>query len=280
MQNEPEDFSEAAGPFQKQTAITTPATGLVTGSAQIKAADRIIPGYFAYPEKQKDAPLLLVLSEAFGLHEHIRDVTRRFANEGFFAVAPDLVVRQGDPNTFADIPSLVRDLLLTIPDEQVLSDLDATLHWALQQGADRRRAGITGFCWGGRWTWLYAAHQKLHAAVAWYGILNGRESGVFAPALDRHPTHPLDVVHRLLTPVLGLYGGQDEAIHVRTIEQMREALRSGSSAARSSEIEVFAEAGHAFFADYRESYRREASVEAWHQCVTFLKRDGENRMLR
>ena len=264
-------YSQAAGPVQQRTVIVTPGTGLTASEVEIPAPDRGIPGYFAHPEGRPDSPLLLVLSEAFGLHEHIRDIVRRFAHEGFFAVAPDLMVRQGDPSSFLDVSTLVQDLLLKIPDEQVMQDLDTVLKWSMSQGADGQRASVTGFCWGGRWTWLYAAHRKLDAAIAWYGILDGRESGVFRDALSRYPSHPIDLVDRLQTPVLGLYGGQDDAIPLATIQQMQAALKEGSLEARRSEIRIYSEAGHAFFADYRATYRRDAARDAWHRCVAWLR---------
>lgn len=266
-------YNPAAGSVQEQTVIVTSATGLTAGTVDIPAPDRTIPTYFAHPAGRRDSPLLLVLSEAFGLHEHIRDIVRRFAHEGFFAVAPDLMVRQGDPSAFSSVPALVQNLLLKIPDEQVMQDLDSALAWGQQQGASRRRASVTGFCWGGRWTWLYAAHRKLDAGVAWYGILDGRQSDVFRGALSLYPHHPVDLVNHLKTPVLGLYGGQDEAIPLATIQQMHTALQTGTDAARLSGIHIYPGAGHAFFADYRASYNKSAAVDAWQRCLAWLRDD-------
>jgi len=264
-------YSRAAGPVQQRTVIVTSAAGLTASEVTIPTQDRDIPGYFAHPEGRPDSPLLLVLSEAFGLHEHIRDIVRRFAHEGFFAVAPDLMVRQGDPGSFSDVSTLVQDLLLRIPDEQVMQDLDAVVEWGMNLGADRERPSVTGFCWGGRWTWLYAAHRKLDAAVAWYGILDGRQSAVFRDALSRYPNHPIDLVDRLQTPVLGLYGDQDDAIPLATIQQMQAALKDGSPEARRSTIRIYPGAGHAFFADYRAAYQVDAALDAWHRCVAWLR---------
>jgi carboxymethylenebutenolidase len=271
MLKKEERYNEAAGPVQQRTVISTSAAGLTESDVQIPTKDRAIPGYFAHPEGQPDSPLLLVLSEAFGIHEHIRDIVRRFAHEGYFTVAPDLMVRQGDPSSFSDVSSLVQKLLLRIPDEQVMDDLDSALTWSKERGADGEQVSVSGFCWGGRWTWLYAAHRKLDAAVAWYGILDGRQSNVFSDALSCYPNHPIDLVDRLRTPVLGLYGGQDDAIPLATIRHMQAALKEGSDEARRSEIRIYPEAGHAFFADYRATYRETAAMDAWHRCVSWLR---------
>ena len=263
-------YNRAAGPIQNQTVISTPATGLKARYVEIPARDRHVSGYYAYPEGRSNSPAVVVLSEAFGLHEHIADIVRRFAREGFFAIAPDLMVRQGDPSTFEDVQSLVQELLLRIPDEQVMADLDSTLDWLQTQGTDIDKAGVTGFCWGGRWAWLYAARRKLQSAVAWYGILDGKHSGIFRDQLDRYPLHPADVVTELKTPVLGLYGGNDEAIPLATIQNMQTALKSGSPTARRSRIHVYPKAGHAFFADYRATYQHAAATDAWARCVEWL----------
>jgi carboxymethylenebutenolidase len=264
-------YNSAAGPVQERTVITTSASGLAARAVEIPLSDRAVPGYFAHPEGQPDSPLLLVLSEAFGLHEHIRDIVRRFSHEGFFAVAPDLMARQGDPGSFSDVSALVQNLLLRIPDEQVVEDLDAVVKWSKEQGADGERVSVSGFCWGGRWSWLYAAHRKMDAAVAWYGILDGTQSDIFRDVLSRYPNHPVDLVDRLKTSVLGLYGGQDDAIPLRTIRQMQAALKHGSDEARRSEIRIYPEAGHAFFADYRATYQRAAAADAWRRCIAWLQ---------
>ncbi|AXC15467.1 Carboxymethylenebutenolidase [Acidisarcina polymorpha] len=264
-------FNPAAGPLQEETVIVTSVDGLAVGDVDIPAQDRTISAYFARPAGQPDPPLLLLLCEAFGVHEHIRDVVRRFAKEGYFAVAPDLMVRQGNPESFNDISVLVQDLLLKIPDDQVMTDLDSTVQWAEEQGANILQASVTGFCWGGRWTWLYASHRKLNAAVAWYGILDGRRSDIFRGVLDRYPKHPIDLIGSLQTPVLGLYGGSDDAISLATIKDMQAALQEGSEAAKRSEIQIYLEAGHAFVADYRSSYRKTAALDGWNRCLAWLR---------
>jgi carboxymethylenebutenolidase len=270
--NDPLDFAPATGPTQATTTIHTSGDGLDTRLVEIDAGDRTIRAYAARPADASGAPLLLVLSEAFGLHEHIADIARRFAREGYFAVAPDLMVRQGDPMAYADIGALVSELLLKIPDPQVMADLDATVAWARAQGASADRVSATGFCWGGRWTWLYAAHRALEAAVAWYGIVDGGSLFPDDPAL--FPSHPLAAVGELKAPVLGLYGGRDEAIPLDTVRVMQDWLRSGSEAARTSHIHVYPDAGHAFFADYRDSYRADLADDAWRRCLEWL---GGNR---
>ncbi len=262
-------YAPAAGRGDPATAIHTTSTGLDVRRSAIAAGDRDIPAYAAWPEGSPDRPVVLVLSEAFGLHEHIADIARRFAHEGYFAVAPDLMVRQGDPQSFADVATLVEDLLLKIPDAQVMADLDATVAWAATQGADTSRVAVTGYCWGGRWTWLYAAHRRLAAAVAWYGILDG--DGTFPDDPDRFPRHPIDVASAdLKTPVLGLHGGRDEAIPVTTVQEMKRRLADGSPTAVASEIVLYPEAGHAFFADYRENYDPRAASDAWSRCLRWI----------
>lgn len=266
--NDPLDFAPATGPTQAATTIHTPGGGLDMRLVEIDAGDRRIRAYTARPAEASGAPLLLVLSEAFGLHEHIADICRRFAHQGYFAVAPDLMVRQGDPMAYADIRALVSGLLLKIPDAQVMADLDATVAWARVNGADRDRVSATGFCWGGRWTWLYAAHRSLKAAVAWYGIVDG--GSMFPNDPELFPSHPTDIVGKLRAPVLGLYGGRDEAIPLHTIRAMQDRLPSGSEAARASRIHVYPDAGHAFFADYRDSYRADLADDAWRRCLEWL----------
>lgn len=269
MSNDEEQlgYARATGP-QQTTTVHTSADGLTAGRTTVPAGDRDIPAYYAHPADDPGRPLVLVLSEAFGLHEHIADVTRRLAHAGYFAVAPDLMVRQGDPLAFDDIDKLVSELLLTIPDDQVLGDLDATVDWAAAHGADTAHVGAIGFCWGGRWIWLYAAHRALDAAVAWYGIVDGTTMFPDDPA--RFPRHPLDVAPVLKTPVLGLYGAQDDAIPLPTVEAMRAALAQGNAEAQASDIVVYEEGGHAFFADYRPSYVASAARDGWQRCLRWL----------
>ena len=261
-------YSPATGPIAT-TTVHTNADGLDTRLTSVGAGDRSIRAYAAWPRNACHAPpVMLVVSEAFGLHAHIADVVRRFAHQGFFAVAPDLMVRQGDPMTYNDVGALVRELLLKIPDPQVMSDLDATVAWAASQGGDIRRLAATGFCWGGRWTWLYAARRPLAAAVVFYGIVDG--AGTFPDDPARFQSQPMDVTTEMNTPVLGLYGGKDEAISLTSIDAMRNELSKGTTAARASSIHVYPDAPHAFFADYRDSYRPEDAADAWARCLHWV----------
>jgi len=209
--------------------------------------------------------VVLVVQEIFGVHEHIRDVARRLAHLGCFAIAPELYFRQGDPTRAQSIEQLRDDIVSKVPDEQVLADLDATLAWSIGHGGDATRVGVTGFCWGGRITWLYAAHQPaVKAAVAWYGRLAG-------PSNALQPRHPLDVALSLKAPVLGLYGGQDSGIPVGQVEQMRHALHEEGS---TSQIVLYPGAPHAFHADYRPSYRAEAARDGWQRLQQWFARHG------
>lgn len=266
----PDDHPPAAGPGPAPTTLRTPAQGLVHGAVSIASGPDRIPAYFARPDGPTDRPIVLVLSEAFGLHEHIRDIARRFAHLGYFAVAPDLMVRQGDPAGFTDVGALVQELLLKIPDAQVLADLDASLAWAVSQGGRPDQVVATGFCWGGRWTWLFAAQRRLQAAVAWYGFVDGAASGVFPIDAARFPAHPIDLARTLQTPVLGLHGGHDEAIAVATVHRMEAELALGGEPARASSLVVYPTAQHAFFADYRDTYDPVAAPDGWRRCLAWF----------
>lgn len=250
-------FAAAARPVSA-TAITTDSRGLEAGEVRIPVIGGELPGYLAKPAGGRKLPVVLVTQEIFGVHEHIRDVCRRLAKRGVLAVAPELFARQGNPAAISDIQRLMRDLVAHVPDAQVMDDLEATRRWAAKQGGDGP-VGITGFCWGGRITWLYAAHaQRLAAGVAWYGRLVGTPTAL-------QPRHPVDVVAELRAPVLGLYGGQDGGIPLETVETMRSALVSApaSAAARASRIVVYPDAPHGFYADYRASYRRDDAEAAF-----------------
>lgn len=266
-----QDFAAAARPFAEGTVRRTGTDGLHAERTTIPVGDLAMPVYVARPEHGFDLPVVLVLPEAFGLHEHIADIARRFAHEGYLAVAPDLMVRQGDPQAYPDVDALVTGLLQRIPDEQVMGDLDATVAWAVQHGGARDRVAVCGFCWGGRWTWLYAAQARIAAAVAWYGILDGAGSGLY-PSAELFPTHPLDVADRLTAPVLGLHGGRDEAIPLDTVDRMRAALAARPAGAPEAELLVFPGAGHAFHADYRESYSRLDAEQGWERTLAWLAR--------
>jgi carboxymethylenebutenolidase len=263
-------FALAVRPVSAET-IRTGNEGLDAGEVQIPAGAREkIPGYRAMPAKRKGkAPVVIVVHEIFGVHEHIKDVCRRIAKLGYFAVTPDLYARQGDVTKLADFKDIQSKVVSKVPDAQVMSDLDATVAWAKSSGAaDVGRLGITGFCWGGRIVWLYAAHAAaLKAGAAWYGRLIGDKDAL-------RPRQPVDVAANLKAPVLGLYGGKDAGIPLDSIEQMKTALAAGSPAAKRSEIKVYPDAGHAFLADYRPSYRPDDAADAWSRMLAWLKSNG------
>ena len=265
------DYAPAAGQALAPTTLHTSSDGLDTSLQTISALGRDVPLYWARPQGGRNLPVVLVISEAFGLHAHIADVARRFAHEGYLAIAPDLMWRQGDPMSFSDAGSLVKNLLLKIPDQQVMADLDACVVWAATAGGDIDRLAAAGFCWGGRWAWLYAAHRPFRCAVSWYGILDGRASGPFPDDPTLFPTHPVDIAESMQTPVLGLYGAEDESIGLDTVERMRSALKTGGEAARASTIQVYENAGHAFFADYRDSYHAPSAADAWLRCLGWMR---------
>lgn len=257
-------FTLAVQPISA-SVIKTDTQGLVAGEVKIPVQDGEIPAYRAQPETGENFPVILVIQEIFGVHEHIQDITRRLAKLGYLAIAPELFIRQGDVSKLSNIDE-IRPIVAKVPDAQVLSDLDATVDWAVKSSkGDGNRVGITGFCWGGRITWLYAAHNpKLKAGVAWYGRLVG-------DATELQPKHPIDVVSKLTVPVLGLYGGQDTGIPLNTVERVQEQLKSSSS---KSEIIVYPEAPHAFFADYRPSYREKEARDGWQRLQNWFKQQG------
>lgn len=258
-------FALAIQPIVAQAVITTDTEEIVAGAVKIPVKDGEIPAYRALPAKGENFPIVLVIQEIFGVHEHIQDVTRRFAKLGYLAIAPELFARQGDVSKLSNIDE-IRQVVAQVPDAQILSDLDATLDWAVKSASgDVNRLGITGFCWGGRITWLYSAHNpKVKAGVAWYGRLVGN-------ATDLTPKHPVDIASNLQVPVLGLYGGQDTGIPLDTVEKIRTELKSSSS---QSEIIVYPDAPHAFFADYRPSYREKEAKDGWERLQAWFKQHG------
>lgn len=255
-------FALAVQPVSAQT-ITTDTNGLAAGEVHIPVPGGQIPAYHAMPASASAAPVVLVVHEIFGVHEHIKDICRRLAKLGYLAIAPELYARQGDVSKLSNIQEIVSAVVAKVPDVQVMSDLDATLAWAKQSGkSSTDKLGITGFCWGGRIVWLYAAHNpQLRAGVAWYGRLAG-------PTDDLHSKNPLDVVGLLHAPVLGLYGGADSGIPSQTVEQMRQAVKA---AKQPSEIIVYPDAPHGFNADYRDSYRKQPATDGWQRMVDWFK---------
>ena len=253
----------AASPVSAQT-ITTGSSGMVAGDVKIPVPDGEISGYRARPDSGGPFPIVLIAYEVFGLQEHIKDICRRFAREGYLAIAPDLYYRQGDVSKLENFDEIFK-IVSKVPDAQVMSDLDAAVEWAAKNKGDAKRLGVTGFCWGGRITWLYAAHSpKVRAGTAWYGRLVGDTAAL-------QPKNPIDLVTQLKAPVLGLYGGQDQGIPLDTIEKMRDALKK---AGNPSEIIVYPEAPHGFFADTRPSYRKEAAEDGWRRLLAWFKKYG------
>jgi carboxymethylenebutenolidase len=261
-------FAAAVLPVSAQTEIKTDAAGLVAGEVTIPVGDFKMPAYRAAPAGRAGAPVVLVVSEIFGVHEYIADVARRFAKAGYFTIAPELFVRQGDAQSFGEIAKLLAEVIAKVPDEQVMRDLDAAAAWARTQGADAGKLAVTGFCWGGRITWLHAAHSPaVKAGVAWYGRLVGASSPL-------NPRQPVDVAAALHGPVLGLYGEKDIGIPLDDVQRMKAALAAGGAAARKSEFVIYPDAPHAFHADYRPSYRKAAAEDGWQRCLAWLRTHG------
>jgi carboxymethylenebutenolidase len=261
-------YAAAALPIMAQSAIKTPATGLISGEVTIEVNGFKMPAYRSAPAGKTGLPVVLVISEIFGVHEYIADVTRRLAQAGYLAIAPELFVRQGDPSEYGEIAKLQAEIISKVPDAQVMGDLDATVVWAAANGGNTDKLAITGFCWGGRITWLYAAHQpKIKAGVAWYGRLVGNTT-------PQNPSHPLALVGSLKAPVLGLYGAADTGIPLDTVDKMKAELVQGPAAAKASEFVVYPEAPHAFHADYRPSYRKVPADDGWQRLLAWFKRNG------
>jgi carboxymethylenebutenolidase len=254
-------YTLAAGPVRAQV-VTTPTTGLTAGEAKVKVADGEMPVYFARPANVTNPPVIIVAMEIFGLHEYIRDVVRRWAKEGVFAIAPDYYFRKGDLTKVTEIAQLMPQVN-SKPDAELISDLDATVAWAKSQGGNTDRLGVTGFCRGGRTTWVYAAtNPNVKAGVAFYGSL-------VDPANPGWPKSPTQLAPEMKAPVLGLYGEADTGIPVAQVEAMKSAL---TAAGKTSEFKVYPGAPHGFHADYRPSYRKEAADDAWQQAVAWFKK--------
>ena len=262
-------FALATQPIMAQTAIVTSAEGLTTGEIKVPVADGEVVAYRAQPAGGKALPVVLVVSEIFGVHEYIKDTCRRLAKLGYLAIAPELFARQGDPRSLKEVKDILEKIVAKVPDAQVMSDLDACVAWAGANGGDTARLAITGFCWGGRITWLYAAHNpRLKAGVAWYGRLVGTASAL-------NPKHPIDLVNDFKAPVLGLYGGVDTGIPLEVAEQMQDALKKATGGpGKVSRIEIYDNAPHAFHADYRPSYRKDEAEDGWKQMQAWFKQHG------
>jgi carboxymethylenebutenolidase len=264
-------FALALQPVTAQTIITTPTDGLIAGVVKVKTGDgKEMEAYRAMPATGTGFGTILVVQEIWGVHAHIADMCRRFAKAGYYAIAPELYFRQGDPKTVPDTPTIIKDIVAKVPDEQVMGDLDSTVAFAKAEGkADTDKLGITGFCWGGRVTWMYDAHNPaVKAGVAWYGILvHG-----FNPAST---VNPIDLVDKLHGPVQGLYGAADGSIPLDTIQKMEAALKASSNpAAQKSQIKVYPDTPHGFNADYRPSYRKEQAEDGWKLALAWFKANG------
>ena len=257
-------YTLAAGPVRAQ-AITTDTTGLKAGDATVKVNGGDMPVYFARPEKAKNPPVILVAMEIFGLHEYIKDVTRRLAKLGAFAIAPDYYFRKGDLTKITEMSQLIPQVNAK-PDTELFSDLDATVAWAKSQGGNTGKLAILGFCRGGRTVWEYAAHNKnLKAGVAFYGSL------VDPPAQKAiWPKSPSELAAEVKAPVLGLYGAADQGIPVDQVNAMKEAL---AKAKKTAEFKIYPDAPHGFHADYRPSYRKAAAEDAWKLAIDWLKKN-------
>ena len=261
-------FALATMPVAAQTAIRTDAAGLIEGEVRVPVHDGEMVAYRAAPEGVAKAPVVLLISEIFGVHEYIRDTARRLAKLGYFVVAPELFARLGDPRKIESVAEIIEKISSRTPDAQVMKDLDASVAWAAKQGADTARLAITGFCWGGRITWLYSAHNPgVKAGVAWYGRLVGTVN-------EFTPRHPTDLVGELKAPVLGLYGGVDTGIPIETVDAMEAALKKGSPAAQASQMYLYDNAPHAFHADYRPSYRKEEAEDGWQRMLAWFRQNG------
>lgn len=254
-------FALAAGPVMAD-AIKTDTAGIKADWVDVKVADRTIKAYRAKPEASGGSkPVILVVQEIFGVHEWIQDIVRRFAKAGYYAIAPDLYARQGDATKVADIKTLFETIVSKVPDSQVMSDLDAATAFAAKDGGDVKRLGVTGFCWGGRITWLYAAHNPhVKAGVAWYGRLKGQANSL-------QTSYPVDLAGKLKAPVLGLYGELDKGIPLADVEAMKAALAAANS---KSTLKVFTGADHGFLADYRPSYNANAAAEGWADALKWF----------
>lgn len=260
-------YAASAAPIMAQTAIKTSSEGLKSGEISFDVGGFKVPAFFAAPAGKGNLPVVLVVHEIFGVHEYIADVCRRFARAGYLAIAPELFARQGDPSKYGEMAKLMSEVVSKVGDAQVMADLDGAVKWAGANGGDAARVGITGFCWGGRITWLYAAHAPVKAGVAWYGRLVGAST-------ELTPRNPVDVAAGMRGPVLGLYGEKDGGIPLDTLDKMKTALAAGGAPAQASQFVVYPEAPHAFHADYRPSFRQGPAEDGWKRCLAWFSANG------
>ena len=260
-------YAASAMPIMAQTAIKTSSDGLKTGEITYEVNGFKVPAYFAMPAGKTNCPVVLVVQEIFGVHEYIADTCRRFAKAGYLAIATEFFARQGDPTQYGEIGKLIAEVVNKVPDAQVMADLDGAVKWAGANGGDLSKVAVTGFCWGGRITWLYAAQGPVKAGVAWYGRLVGAPN-------DLQPKHAVDLAANLRAPVLGLYGEKDTGIPLDTVDKMKAALATGNAASKASQFVIYPDAPHAFHADYRPSFRKEAAEDGFKRCLEWFKANG------
>lgn len=255
-------FTLAVRPLSAETIIT-PADGLDAGMVELKGTLGALPAYRAKPKGTGKAPVIVVIHEIFAVHEHIKDICRRLAKLGYYAIAPDLFARFGDATKITDFKILINDFAAKVSDDQAMADVDAAVSFAKADGGDTGRLGITGFCWGGRITWLYAEHSaELKAAVAWYGKVAG----------DPTPNQPKSVIERaqdLKASVLGLYGAADTGIPVASLDALKAAATG-----KTVQFVIYPDTPHAFFADYRQSYTPHSAEDGWKQMQAWFKEHG------
>ena len=260
-------YAASALPIMAQTAIKTSSDGLKTGEITYEVNGFKVPAYYAMPAGKTNCPVVLVVQEIFGVHEYIADTCRRFAKAGYLAIASELFARQGDPTQYGEIGKLIAEVVNKVPDAQVMADLDGAIKWAGANGGDTSKVAVTGFCWGGRITWLYAAQGPVKAGVAWYGRLVGAPN-------DLQPKHAVDLAANLRAPVLGLYGEKDTGIPLDTVDKMKAALATGNAPAKASQFVIYPDAPHAFHADYRPSFRKEAAEDGFKRALEWFKANG------
>jgi carboxymethylenebutenolidase len=256
-------FALSVQPVSAQT-ITTDTNGLTAGEVKVPTADGEMAAYRAMPDKGGPFPTVLVIHEALGVHEWVKDICRRLAKLGYYAIASELFARQGDPSKYTDMQKLVTEIIDNVPTDQVMSDLDATVVYAHSTGkADTKRLGVTGFCWGGFATWMYAAHQPaLKAAVAWYGPDR--------KITDLTPQNPVDVAADIHCPLFAFYGGKDPSIPEATAKARLLQCRQ----AQPCDMKIYPDAAHGFDADYRPSYNADAAKDAWKLMLDWFKKYG------
>ena len=260
-------YAASAMPIMAQTAIKTSSDGLKSGEITYEVNGFKVPAYYAMPAGKTNCPVVLVVQEIFGVHEYIADTCRRFAKAGYLAIATEFFARQGDPTQYGEIGKLIAEVVNKVPDAQVMADLDGAVKWAGANGGDLSKVAVTGFCWGGRITWLYAAQGPVKAGVAWYGRLVGAPN-------DLQPKHAVDLAANLRAPVLGLYGEKDTGIPLDTVDKMKAALATGNAASKASQFVIYPDAPHAFHADYRPSFRKEAAEDGFKRCLDWFKANG------